>query len=256
MLRAAMLVLLAACVGVAVAGCGDPPKKVTTAVLDGTDWASTSVEGRTLVAGSKLTLSFQADRLAASAGCNRLVGTYTLTRDVLAQRDQARTQMACEGLGAQEDWFAEFLRDGAKVLLLDYTLTLSRGTTKIVFERAKPSGPSPIVGTLWTLMSSTPRGGDTTQVDDATRAPTLEIAADGTAAIFTGCNRAKTTAEEDSGFVIFGPVASTMMACDGQAGELEQAVLKVLDGKVAAGFSGEGDLSLAKDGNQLLYRAK
>jgi hypothetical protein len=88
MLRAALLALLSAAAVVALAGCGDAPAQVTTQALDGTDWASSSIEGRELVKGSKLTLAFEDDRLSASAGCNSINGKYTLTAGVLKQADQ------------------------------------------------------------------------------------------------------------------------------------------------------------------------
>lgn len=262
MLRAAALVLLSAVLVAVVAGCGDAPKPVTPAVLDGTDWASTSVEGRDLAKGSKLTLAFENDLLSASAGCNSINGKYSVNGGVLKQHDQFQTQMACVGIGDQETWFAGFLAAGAKVMLLEHTLTLSRGDVKAVFERAKPGpgstragSPAPVVGTKWTLLSSTPRGGPTTDAPAGPKAPTLELSEDGKAAIFTGCNRGGGEATFADGFVTFGPVITTQIACEPDVMELERAVLKVLDGKVAAGFS-EDNLSLAKDGNQLLYTAR
>ena len=262
MLRAAALVLLSAVLVAVVAGCGDPPKPVTAAVLDGTDWASTSVEGRDLAKGSKLTLAFENDLLSASAGCNSINGKYSLHGGVLKQHDQFQTQMACVGIGDQEQWFAGFLAAGAKVTLLEHTLTLQRGDVKAVFERAKPGAggaragsPPPVVGTKWTLLSTTPRGGKTTEVPAGGRPPTLQLTPGGKAEIFTGCNGGGGEATFADGFVTFGPIATTMMACDPDVMKLERFVLNVLDGKVAAGFS-EDNLSLAKDGNQLLYTAR
>ena len=257
MLRATLMVLLTTALGAGMTGCGDDTKPVTTAELEGTSYVSTSVTGRELVDGTELSLNFEGGRLAASAGCNTIGGTYTLDDGKLTQGEAIRTQMSCGAeTDAQEQWLAELLSEGATVTLLDYTLTLTTADEKLVFKKqTKPTGPPPIVGTLWTLTSTMERGGAASSVPAGVRPPTLQIGEDGNAAIYTGCNRGNGPAKVADGFVTFGPLGMTRMACQGAAGELEKKVLEVLDGKAAAGFSGEGDLSLAKDGNSLLFRA-
>lgn len=253
MLRAATLAVLSA-VSLAVAACGDAPQRVTAADLEGKAFISTSTEGTPLKADQRLSLEFDEGRLSASIGCNTTSGAFTVKAGVLKQLQGLRTQMYC-GVGPEEDWVAGFLERGARVTKLDHTLTLTADGAKIVLQRAKPSGPPPVVGTLWTLTEFHSDRGAPPEVP-ATNAPTLELTPAGKAELFTGCNRGAGPASFADGFVTFGNIAVTQMACTGPVDALEQGFLEVLDGKVAAGFSGTGDLSLAKDGNTLIFTAK
>lgn len=254
-LRSASLAALCA-LCLAVAGCGDEPERVTAASLEGQAFASTSATGTPLTDDATATLEFADGRLAASAGCNTIAGPYSIVAGVLKQGQGARTQMSCGPVvDAQETWLADFLGRGARVTKLEHTLTLSAGDAKVVFRTAKPSGPPPITGTLWTLATIHLRNGRKTDAP-VVRPPTLQLSQDDRAAIFTGCNRGGGPAKvDDQGFVTFGPIGMTEMACPEPRDALEQAVLKVLDGKVAAGFSGKGDLTLVKDGDALIFRA-
>lgn len=260
--RAAALLLLVAIAGAVVSGCGDTPKPVTAAGLDGRAFASTSVTGRELVDGTELTLEFDGARLAANAGCNTIAGTYAVERGLLTQGEQVRTQMSCGAArDEQEQWFAKLLADGARATLLEHTLTLEGGGVKVVFRSAKPTGTGSaggtrsVVGPLWTLVEAEGRGGAQVALA-AAKPPTLQLSDDGRAAIFAGCNRGGGPATFADGFVTFGAIATTRMACDPPADTLERFVLSVLDGKAAAGFDGEGRLSLAKDGDRLLFEAR
>lgn len=86
MLRPVVLLALAATL---LAGCGDgaPDAETRTGAtataprttdLAGHSFASTEVRGRTLVPGSEVTIAFEAKRLHANAGCNGLVGTWSV----------------------------------------------------------------------------------------------------------------------------------------------------------------------------------
>lgn len=258
MFRAATVVLLAA-LCVVTAACGDEPEsgsigRVTVpADVEGKSFASTSEAGTPLEAGQHVKLEFEDGRLSASVGCNRISGAYAVEDGVLRQTDAVQTMMDC-GQARQEEWLGDFLADGALASTLATTLTLTAGDAKLVLKPAQRSGPPPVVGTLWTLKELQPRTGSAAPVrgDDP---PTLELTADGRAEIFTGCNRGGGEATFADGFVTFGPIAVTQMACPGVVDDVEQAMLKVLDGKTAAGFSGTGDLSLAKNGDTLLFAA-
>jgi heat shock protein HslJ len=68
---------------------------LATALADRT-FLSTAVEGYQLVEGSQIMLTFQADRIGASAGCNQMSSTWSLDGELLVVPDMATTQMACE----------------------------------------------------------------------------------------------------------------------------------------------------------------
>lgn len=252
MFRVATLALLSA-VCLTFAACGDEPERVTSADLEGKAFVSTSATGTPLKPDMQLSLEFEEGRLAASIGCNTISGALVLRDGILKQSKAVRTQMYC-GVGPEEDWVAGFLERGARVTKLDHTLTLTAAGAKIVLRRAKRSGPPAVVGTRWTLTQVHSNAAAPPEVL-ARNAPTLKLTPDGTAEIFTGCNRGAGPATFADGFVTFGDIAVTERSCGTAADELEQAVLKVLNGKAAAGFSGTGELSLAKNGDTLIFAA-
>jgi heat shock protein HslJ len=113
----------------------------------------------------------------------------------------------------------------------------------------------PLVGTTWTL--DTIIDGETaSSVPAGIEAPTLEIADDGTVAVFTGCNRGNGTAEvaDDGATITFGPLAITKMLCPDGGSEVEAQVLTVLDGEVQVELDGD-QLTLTKGDQALGFRA-
>lgn len=229
--------------------------------LDGQRFTAGRIEGRKLVDGTELALTFDGGRLNAKAGCNTIAGSYVFESDRLQQLDAVQTMMGCPepGVDKQELWFAEFLKRGAEAKLEDGTLNLRRGDVSIAFEPDDgPGGPPPIEGTRWVLVSLAEAkagpDGTVSSLPAGVDPPTLEIKG-GKAAIFAGCNRGGGPAEyRADGFIVFGQLGLTRKACRGAAGDLEAQVLAVLDGKVAAGYEGD-QLSLTKGGNRLLFHA-
>jgi heat shock protein HslJ len=220
--------------------------------LDGRTFLSTSVEGHDLVADSVLRLSFEGDRLAAHAGCNTMTGTYGVDGGTLAWTGTpAATMMACEDdLMAQDTWVAEVLTAGLAAELADGTLTLSGDG--ILIELAEETD-APLTGTTWTLdtlIANEAASGLPAEVDP----PTLQIADDGTVTLFTGCNTGGGTAVVGEDTLELDPLRLTMMACEGEAGRVEAAVLAVLDGTVEVALDGQV-LTLTKGDNALGFRA-
>src|SRR3954470_7514430 len=77
--------LVTACGGGSSSSAGDVPGSAPTkADLDGSAFASTSVEGHDLVAGSTVRLTFEDGSLSANAGCNTMTGSYDVTDGRLA----------------------------------------------------------------------------------------------------------------------------------------------------------------------------
>src|SRR6185436_7909228 len=80
---------------------------VDASTLDGHTFVATDVEGQELVADTELRLTFEDGRLAVIAGCNTMVGGYTISDDVLVVDKLAQTQMACDPeRHAQDEWVA------------------------------------------------------------------------------------------------------------------------------------------------------
>lgn len=265
-----LALLICATLGWMVAGCGDdastprdaaPPapssgaaQTPTAAALEGQRLKVATIDGRELDAASQLTIAFDDGRLIASVGCNTISGALELDGSQLRQATALTTEMACgDGVGADERWLSDWLAAGVDATLAGETLTLTGdGVTIALTPDERRAGPPPIVGTRWELISTTEPGGDPVDVPPAIRAPTLELAADGTVQIFTGCNQARGDGSLEDGFLVLGPLAATRRACRGDAGELERTVLAVLDGKAAAAFEGD-NLSLANAGRRLTF---
>lgn len=248
--------VLLAVLATAFAGCGDAADAPDAADLEGRGFASTSVEGRTLVPGSQVTIAFESERLSVNAGCNTIAGGWSVADGRLrTDGELAQTQMACpDALMRQDDWLGSFLSAEPRIALDGDDLTLAGEEATIELTEAAPRGPRPIAGTRWRLTSIGGRDGTVASVPAGVEPPTLLISADGDVELFAGCNRGGGTAEvRDDGFVAFGPLALTRKACDRAAMQVEAAVVAVLDGRAAAGFSGEGDLSLARNGRHLLF---
>jgi heat shock protein HslJ len=264
MLRPVLLLALAATL---LAGCGDSAPDGATATgggapapraadLDGRTFAATDVLGRTLVAGSELTVEFEAKRLHANAGCNGLAGAWSIEDGRLRLHGQpAQTMIGCEpALMRQDEWLAHFLDDAPRIALDGEALTLAGDGVTIRMRERAPTGPRPIAGTRWRLTTMGDRGGTASSVPTGVQAPTLLIAKDGEVELFAGCNRGGGHAQvREDGFVVFGPLALTRKACERDAAQVEAAVLAVLDGEVAAAFDGEGNLVLTGKGTHLTF---
>lgn len=107
--------LLAGCMTPAPAGTG----------LAGSEWKFTTIDGAAPVA--EATLSFGDDRLAASAGCNRMGGAWRSEGGKLVAGPLAMTKMACEGIMAQEAAVGALLNGSPEYVLTGDRLTLKGG---------------------------------------------------------------------------------------------------------------------------------
>lgn len=263
MRRTGILLTLLAVAG-ALAACGsgegndESASAPAAADLAGRSFVSTAVRGHELVPGSQVSLSFKPRALSAQAGCNTLAGGWSIADGRLRTGELAATQIGCEpALAEQDEWLGSLLADGPRIALDGSMLTLEGDGATIELREGKAAGsPPPIAGTTWRLTAIGARDGTVSSVPAGTTAPTLRIAPDGRVELFAGCNEGGGTAEvRDDGFVVFGPLALTRMSCDQATMRIEATVTAILDGRVAAGFSGEGDLSLARDGQHLVFTA-
>lgn len=259
------VVLLALLLPLALAGCGDSDESsgettgaASAADLDGRTFVANAITGHELVAGTEVTLRFDRGTLGVSAGCNTLSGGYAIADGTLRWTSEpAQTMIGCEpALQRQDEWLTKLFADGLEVQASATDLRLTGGDVVLALREGTPAGtPPPIAGTTWTLETISARDGTSTNVPAGVEPPTLRIGEDGTAEVFAGCNRGSASAQlRDDGFVVFGPLALTEMACDATAMRVERAVTAVLRGRVALGFEGER-LSAAKDGNRLTFSA-
>lgn len=96
-------------------------------VLSGTSWTLTALNGEAPLADTTITLSFDADRLGGSAGCNRYFASYSTVGSRFSAGQAGSTMMACaEPIMAQEaaylsalDAAAGWVMQGSELALLD-----------------------------------------------------------------------------------------------------------------------------------------
>lgn len=122
--------------GRTLTGCGGAI--VPPAGLDGTNWRIISIDGAPIVSDRGGEMRFEGSRLSASAGCNRLNGSFTSDGTRLTASQMAATRMACPpDIMAQEMRLTQMLRQSLAIRFAPdgrMILTGDGGAT-IVLER-------------------------------------------------------------------------------------------------------------------------
>ena len=236
-LRSAALAILAVA---ALAGCSNSesatPESPQSDLL-GRTFVSTTVEGTPIPGGGPLTVEFsEPNRIAATAGCNRAVGTADFSNGVIVTGPLATTMMACMGDNADSDqWLASFFAAQPSWSLDGNTLTLRTDETTVTLLDRKIAQPDrPLTGTTWVVDTTITPDAVTSSLAIDNAAATLQIADDGTLSGSTGCNSFTGKAEVSGETITFGPLATTRRACPPDAVEVEQAVLATLTGTATA----------------------
>lgn len=123
-----MVVLSALLTVLAMTGCGQGDVD-----LAGRSFTSTGTTGHDLVQGSAVTLSFEGENMAATAGCNTITGSVSTADDTLTFDSQAAsTMMACEpDLMVQDQWLTDFLTSKPSLRVEGDTMTLDHEGTSI-----------------------------------------------------------------------------------------------------------------------------
>lgn len=125
-------------------------------------------------------------------------------------------------------------------------------TTEAETTTGSEAAPDGVEGVTWTLMNIGSNEGWATSIPNTIDPPTLEIE-NGQAAVFTGCNSGRGSAEVSDKTITFGPVGITQMACEQAQSQIEFLVTKVLEGKVTYEINSDGNLVLERKGNTLVY---
>ena len=153
----------------------------------------------------------------------------------------------------QDEWLGSFLGAAPRIALDGKDLTLAGESSTIELTETAQRGPRPIVGTRWQLTSIGGRDGTVASVPAGAEPTTLLIEEDGEVILFVGCGRGGGRADvRDDGFIDFDLIVLTTR-CNGATVRVAAVVEALLDGRVAAGFDGEGNLSLARDGRHLVF---
>lgn len=200
-----------------------------------------SVHGKPkqLVKGTTIHLTFSPNRITASAGCNQLSGTATWQDGTLHVPFLAMTQIGCpKPLVQQDAWLSRFLSSKPTWKHSDATLTLtSHGTVVTLTDQEVAMPDATLTGTMWHLTTTT--DGDVASSVPSEVTSTLQFGDDGRVQVRPGCNTANGPYTADGEVVTFGVIGVTMMACPDPQMQVENTVLRALQGAVP--FSIDGD---------------
>lgn len=205
----------------------------TGPALDGRTFLSIKVTDggvdKPLVAGTVIRISFTDGQIGSSAGCNTIGGTYTVDADTLIFQGGGMTEMGCDpARHAQDDWLAAFLGSRPTIALNGNDLVLTSGATIITMLDKEIADPDrALVGPTWTL-SSIITGEAVSSVPDGVTA-TITFHEDGSVDIEPGCNSGGGSYAVEGGAIRFTDLITTNMACMGAGGQVEGAVLAVLE---------------------------
>jgi len=195
------------------------PPPARSAVLLDTEWVLNSLNGSSLIEGTRITLNLDKEFLSGFAGCNlygggRDSGKYMATDEgTLTIPQLAVTAMLCsgpEGVMEQEDAYIEALHNAAAYRVMDDRLEIDNaaGETTLVFARKEefPMNPSDLLGTRWQLLlmnGSNPIAGSTITIAFAES----EISG------YAGCRGYRGTYEASGDHIRFPRLAMTEYLC-------------------------------------------
>lgn len=238
-----------------IAGCSSAGN-ADSPTPEGRTFISVKVDGEQIPSGGPLEVGFADRRIITYAGCNRGSGGVDLADGRVVTR-LATTMMACPPpLDGADAWMTKLFEAQPTWSLEGDTLTLTTDAATVTLRDKKVVNPDrQLTGTNWVVTSLVSSQAVMTSVALEQARPSLTIAADGAVTGSTGCNQLHGRATLSEGSIDFGPLATTERACPGELAEIEQSVLRVLDGRVQATIDAD-DLRLNRDGDGLNLRAQ
>lgn len=171
-------------------------------------------------------------------------GHYAVEDGRLLTDALSMTEMGCDPpRHAQDDWLAAFIGSEPQVRLDGNDLTLEAGTTVIkLLDREIAEPDLALVGPTWTLTSIVT--GDAVSSVPAEVVARLQFTEDGQLQLAPGCNQGTGRWAVEAGTLRITDIGLTRMACPGAAGQVEAAVLSVLQAEGIAIQIDAGVLSL------------
>jgi heat shock protein HslJ len=242
-------------VGTLLAACGDTEPGAGGSIT-GVVWQLTggTLDGApiTPIATAPATVEFAADgTVGGTAACNAYGGSYVVDgSDVSFPEPLFQTEMACmdDGVMELESTFLGALSRISGFTAGAETLVLTGDGAELRFEPQPPEPDAALVGTMWLLETLVRGEAASTPIADAT----IVFAADGTVEGITGCNSFSGSYDPDTGF---GPLMSSLMACDEPRADQEQFVYSILVPGASVSIDGPMLTIADLEGNALLYQA-
>lgn len=225
--------------------------------LAGREFWSTAIQGRALVPGTRVALTFDQDgTLGAGAGCNSMGGTWSLDGTTLRVEIGQMTEMGCpDERFDQDDWLIDWLASGLRATTeADGLILEGAGVTMSLLDRRLADPDRPLEGTTWVLNGLEQGVGEAGVVSSVPSGVRATLVLDGDRlTVDTGCNTGVASASVDGDTLTIGPLALTRRGCEQDAAEVERMMTGVLQGAVRVEVEG-GILHLTgPDGGSLMF---
>ncbi len=234
--------VLSLCLGMLVLAACNSTASQKGGDLTGTVWAVTELNGQPLVAGTGISAQFTADgKLGGSAGCNRYLGSYTVSgNEITFSAPMGSTMMMCEqAVMDQEAAYLKALGEAKTFAVQGEKLTLKGGddTVLAVFQAQSQD----LAGSSWEATAFNNGNQAVIGVLEGTTL-TLEFDKEGNLSGSAGCNNFTGTYQLDGNQLTVGPLASTMMMCEDPQGVMEQEAQYLAALQSAGTYLIEGDV--------------
>jgi heat shock protein HslJ len=118
-----------------LAGCTTTSADTAAPSLAGSEWQFTAIDGAPPV--GEATLAFQAERLSANAGCNRMNGAWRSEDGKLVAGPLAATKMFCEGKMEQESAVGDLLGGSPELTVSGDRMTLKTTAHSAELKRTR-----------------------------------------------------------------------------------------------------------------------
>lgn len=240
-----------------VCGCdGGTTDSSLGARLTGRSFVSESVEGWTLVTGTRVSVSFDEMGVNAQAGCNAFFGTGAIDGDTLRVSMLGSTLLGCAApFEAQDEWLSAFLLSNPTLALDDPRLVMTTADARIhLLDRKMAIPDRPLVGTQW--LGNGFSDGMTVMFGPGSGSVTLSFGSDGHVAVTTSCQTGAGSFTASATTITFGALTYDGAACaDATFQRTSDQVLLVLDGTPVTYTIKEAALTVTHGQNALLFRA-
>lgn len=205
----------------------------------------------------EVALTIEDGRISARANCNTLMGTATWDDGTLSTDGMASTQMGCpDDAAAQDAWLIELFESEPGFETEGDGFTLTGDSGSLTFQPRSAVHPDvALQGTGWTLTAIGTGGEDGAVSSVPMGVKSTFYLEDGKLRLRPGCNTGRSMVELTDDQIFIQAIALTRMACEGDAGEVENQVLAVLDGTVDYDIDGDQLTLTGESGDFLVYTA-
>ena len=196
--------------------------------LANSDWLASSIFGRPIPSGTKITLLFSVVQAGGFSGCNQFSVPYATEDTGLRFGPVSGTRASCgEVLDAVETSYYTNLGQVTHYELSGDTLRMTSGTNETVLTYARMA-PESVEGP-WTITHVNNGQGAVSSMPTGVSA-TISFMPDGTVEGFGGCNSfSGGYSQGAANSLAIGPLMSTQMACGEPADTLERQLLTALE---------------------------